>query len=315
LCVDCHANSLQKFGKLHVEPVTGFSNQHHPAFKANLLKPKTTVEGTGVTFDWITEIKTVETASEESNLKFSHAQHLDPDRVLRLGDSKPLGCVDCHRMEPDGEHFEPITMETRCAACHELTFDPAAPDRQLPHGKPREAILTLQDYFTRKFSDPNAGRPTIQRRRLPGHDEEEQTCNGAPFDCAMRSARAEIENQFSRRGCIGCHVVVDTHSETLLDRFQVYPIKLARDYFPAGRFDHRSHQIQGKLTGDAACLSCHKARQSKESSDLMLPVMAKCEECHGDKPAVERVVVQCVSCHAYHPMSNRKGTSGEVEKE
>ena len=316
LCVDCHANSKQKFGKLSVAPVTGFSHEHHPAFKANLLKPKTTtVAGAGVTFDWITEIRTVETASEQSNLKFSHAQHLDPDRVLRLGDSKPLSCVDCHRMEPDGEHFEPVTMESRCAACHELTFDPAAPDRQLPHGKPREAILTLQDYFTRKFSDPNAGRPTVQRRRLPGHDEEEQTCNGAPFDCAMRSARAEIENQFSRRGCIGCHVVVDTHSETLLDRFQVYPIKLARDYFPAGRFDHRNHQIQGKLTGDAACLSCHKARQSKESSDLLLPVMAKCEECHGDKPAVERVVVQCVSCHAYHSMSNRLVLSGEVEKE
>ena len=107
-------------------------------------------------------------------------------------------------------------MENRCADCHELTFDPGAPDRQLPHGKPREVVLTLQDYFTRKFSDPNAGRSTRERRRLPGHEEEEQTCTGAPFDCAMRSARAEIENQFTRRGCVGCHVVVDTQSESVL---------------------------------------------------------------------------------------------------
>jgi hypothetical protein len=33
----------------------------------------------------------------------------------------------------------------------------------------------------------------------------------------------------------------------------------------------------------------------------MLPAMGKCEECHGDRPAVERVAVQCVSCHSYHP--------------
>ena len=203
----------------------------------------------GFQFEWKTEVAALDKAVEQSNVKFSHNQHLDPDRVLRRGDSKPLNCADCHRLEPDGEHFEPITMENRCAECHELTFDPGAPDRQLPHGKPREVVLTLQDYFTRKFSDPNAGRPTRERRRLPGHEEAEQTCSGAPFDCAMRSAHTEIENQFTRRGCIGCHVVVDTKSESDFDRYQVYPIRFARDYFPAGRFDHRSHQIQGKLTG------------------------------------------------------------------
>jgi predicted CXXCH cytochrome family protein len=301
LCVDCHESSTQKFGRVHVEPVSGFSAGHHPEFKAQLLKPTQIDAGTGLQFEWKTEIAALDKAVEQSNVKFSHSQHLDPDRVLRRGDSKPLNCADCHRIEPDGEHFEPITMENRCAECHELTFDPGAPDRQLPHGKPREVVLTLQDYFTRKFSDPNAGKPTRERRRLPGHEEEEQTCTGAPFDCAMRSAHAEIENQFTRRGCVGCHRVVDTKSESDFDRFQVYPIRFARDYFPAGRFDHRSHQIQGKLTGDAACLSCHKAKESQDSKDLLLPAMSKCEECHGDRPAVERVAVQCVSCHSYHP--------------
>ena len=279
------------------------AREHHPQFKARLLKPTAIAAGSGFEFEWKPEIAALDKAVEQSNLKFSHTQHLDPDRVLRRGDSQPLNCADCHRLEPDGEHFEPITMENRCADCHELTFDPGAPDRQLPHGKPREVVLTLQDYFTRKFSDPNAGRSTRERRRLPGHEEEEQTCTGAPFDCAMRSAHAEIENQFTRRGCVGCHVVVDTQSESDFDRFQVYPIRFARDYFPAGRFDHRSHQIQGKLTGDAACLSCHKAKESQDSKDLMLPAMGKCEECHGDRPAVERVAVQCVSCHSYHPQA------------
>lgn len=311
MCIACHKNSKHDFGALQVEPVSGFSSEHHPAFKAHLLKPKMTQAGGSMVSDWLTEIAALDGASEQSNLKFSHAQHLDPDRVLRAGDSKQLSCADCHRLEPAGEHFEPITMESRCSSCHELTFDPGAPDRQLPHGKPREVVLTLQDYFARKFSDPNAGRAAHERRRLPGHDEETPTCNGSPFDCAMRSSRAEIESQFSRRGCVGCHVVVDTQSETLLDRFEVHPIKFARDYFPNARFDHRSHQIQGKLTGDAACLSCHKAKDSKESSDLLLPAMTTCEGCHGDKPAKERVTVQCVSCHAYHPAEGH-GSQGQL---
>ena len=43
----------------------------------------------------------------------------------------------------------------------------AGPDRQLPHGKPREVVLTLQDYFTRKFSDPDAGKVRLSRRTIP----------------------------------------------------------------------------------------------------------------------------------------------------
>jgi predicted CXXCH cytochrome family protein len=302
LCVDCHQNSKHDFGSLDVAPVSGFSAGHHPPFRAQVLQPETDSAGSLGAVNWVPQrIALDATSKEPSSLKFSHAQHLDKDRVVRASDSAPLSCADCHRMEPDGEHFEPITMQSRCAECHELTFDPAAPDRQLPHGKPREVVLTLQDYFTRKFTDPNPRRVTRERRRLPGHEEEEQTCAGAPFDCAMRSARAEIENQFSRRGCVGCHAVIDTQADEVLDRFQVVPIRFARDYFPAGRFDHRSHMIQGKSTGDAACLSCHAARKSEDSSDLMLPQMSKCEECHGDRPAVERVAVQCVSCHSYHP--------------
>jgi predicted CXXCH cytochrome family protein len=306
LCVSCHANSTETFGKLDVQPVKGFGGDRHPEFMAHLLKPMTTQASGGFIFDWLTEVQSLATAKENSNLKFSHEQHMDPERVLRRDDSQQLSCSDCHVLRSDGEHFEPIAMETRCAACHELTFDPGAPDRQLPHGKPREAVLMLQDYFTRKFSDPNPRALARERRRLPGREDDEQTCTGAPFDCAMRAARNEIEIQFSRRGCVGCHVVVDTKADALLDRFQVYPIRLANDYYPAGHFDHRSHQIQGKLTGDDACLACHEAKDSKESSDVMLPGMPKCEECHSEQAVAERIPVQCVSCHAYHPSASQE---------
>jgi predicted CXXCH cytochrome family protein len=159
----------------------------------------------------------------------------------------------------------------------------------------------LQDYFTRKFADPNADDGARERRRLPGRQDEAETCTDSTVECANRAARKEIESQFTRRGCVGCHGVIDTQSANLFDRFQVIPIRFARDFYPDNRFDHRSHQIQGKLTGDDACMSCHAAKKSKDSSDLMVPGLTKCTECHGDKAAAETVTLQCVSCHSYHP--------------
>lgn len=301
MCVDCHGDPEHDFGTIEVDRVQGFGVERHPEFKAHLLVAAAAQAGTGSNYEWKTLVAELDKAKEQSNLKFSHQQHLDANQVLRRGDSQPMNCADCHRLEPDGEHFAPIKMEEQCSSCHELTFDPTAPDRQLPHGKPREVVLTLQDYFTRKFSDPNEGRATRERRRLPGQQDEVETCTGLPFDCAQRAARKEIESQFTRRGCIGCHGVVDTQAPNVFDRFSVIPIRFARDYFPANRFDHRSHQIQGKLTGDGACLSCHAAKKSEDASDLMVPGITKCTECHGDKAAAERVTVQCVSCHEYHP--------------
>lgn len=302
MCVDCHGEPEHGFGQIKMPPVLGFGPQTHPEFKPELLVPVTVKAGAGFAYEWKSLIVELDKAKERSNLKFSHQQHLDPDRVLRRGDSKPMNCADCHRLEQDGEHFQPIEMEDQCSSCHELTFDPNALDRQLPHGKPREVVLTLQDYFTRKFSDPDAANgSTRDRRRLPGREEEQATCTDEPLICANRAARKEIESQFTRRGCVGCHGVIDTQASNLLDRFQVIPIRFARDYFPDNRFDHRSHQIQGKLTGDDACLSCHTAKNSKDSSDLMVPGLTKCTECHGDKAAAERVTLQCVSCHGYHP--------------
>lgn len=301
MCVDCHGKPEHGFGQIKMDPVRGFSQQTHPEFKPQLLVPVAAKGATGFAYDWKPLIVQLDKARERSNLKFSHQQHLDPDRVLRRGDSKPMNCADCHRLEQDGEHFEPIAMEDQCSSCHELTFDPTAPDRQLPHGKPREVVLTLQDYFTRKFSEPSADRSMRDRRRLPGREQEYETCTDSALECANRAARKEVESQFTRRGCIGCHGVIDTQAGNLFDRFQVIPIRFARDYYPDNHFDHRSHRIQGKLTGDDACKSCHAANDSKDSSDLMIPGLTKCTECHGDKSVAERVTLQCVSCHEYHP--------------
>lgn len=241
-------------------------------------------------------------AREQSNLKFSHAQHLDPEHVTRLNGGGALGCADCHTLSADGEHFIPITMQRSCAACHELTFDPKAPERQLPHGRPRDAILLIQDYFVRQAVDPTAAADGFQRRRLPGQQAEAPPCTEAPLVCATRRAQDEIEHQFTTtRGCAECHEVTDLHSADVLERFRITPVRLTRDYFAQVHFSHRMHAVQQDKTGDDACVSCHAVRKSNSSADLFIPDLPKCLECHTEGAVADRVTLQCTSCHSYHP--------------
>jgi predicted CXXCH cytochrome family protein len=301
LCTDCHAKSATRFGPLKVQPVTGFTREAHPAFTVTLLKRSDTPNASGVR-DWLARREPIATAREQSNLKFSHAQHLDASRVTRASDSAALGCSDCHTPDADGQHFVPVSMQRSCASCHELTFDPGAPDRQLPHGRPRDAILLIQDYFARKAVDPTPSAPVVQRRRLPDQQVIEETpCAGPAFACAMRRAQTEIENQFKTRGCASCHNVTDSHGSDLLERFQVLPVRLTRDYFPDVYFSHRLHSVQKDKSGDEACLACHAVKKSTSSADVFVPDLPKCLDCHSERLTADRVTLQCSSCHSYHP--------------
>jgi hypothetical protein len=50
------------------------------------------------------------------------------------------------------------------------------------------------------------------------------------------------------------------------------------------------------------------------STDLLVPGMNKCTECHSDKTgetSADRVTLQCVGCHSYHPHDLFK--NGETE--
>lgn len=310
LCTGCHARSETRFGPIKVTAVTGFSRAEHPAFTVDLLKSvagSARINNAGVTeVQWRSYRENIARAREQSNLKFSHAQHLDFNRVQRLSDRAGLGCSDCHTLSADGEHFVPITMQRSCVACHELTFDPTAPKRQLPHGKPRDAMLLIQDYFARQAIDPHPPASvvadTVQRRRLPDQQVEEVVqCTAATFSCAMQRAQADINNQFTRRGCVSCHVVVDNQASDVLDRYQVTPIRLTYDYFPDVHFSHRSHAVQKGKTADEACLSCHAARTADSSEAVLIPDLPKCLECHSGRPQRDLVRLQCISCHAYHP--------------
>lgn len=302
LCTDCHKNSANLFGALDVQPVGGFSVATHPSFDAYLYRPIVSEAGTGVAFDWSLVIEPVSRAEETSNLLFPHDVHLDPAKVTDLNSGDVLGCMDCHQLSLDGEHFIPITMQGACIGCHELTFDQDIPDRQLPHGQPLEVILTLEGDYLRKFSDPTVDNKAIRLRRIPDKDNTTRECVGTAFDCAAEAAARDVREQFTVRGCVSCHVVEEHATDDAYSRYQVHPVRLTADYFPPARFDHASHQVMKDKAGDAACSECHDARASSVSNDLLVPDIDTCVECHTGVRKAGSVPLQCINCHTYHPL-------------
>ena len=66
---------------------------------------------------------------------------------------------------------------------------------------------------------------------------------------------------------------------------------------PQARFNHAKHQVD-PITAEALdCNRCHRARASRETSDVLMPVKADCVTCHSPQG---KVASDCVTCHGYH---------------
>lgn len=292
LCVDCHRDRQT--------PVRGFAQGKHPELHPSLLTPS--VQRLPQHFEVQWQSKKPATPVENSHLRFSHELHLDAAKMRTQNEGRPLVCSSCHTLAADKEHFEPITMEKSCRGCHDLGFDPRQPQKQLPHGDAAAVYDRLEGYFLgRTFGlEKQVVADTAAERRIPAHDAVDDTCRGNAA-CATARAARETERQFTQRGCVTCHVVEDFGGHDPRTRWQVLPVRLTRDFYPNAHFNHAVHIGAGATQGDAACASCHGAQKSRLSSDVLMPDLKTCLQCHGDSHTAQRFPLQCVSCHVYHP--------------
>ena len=285
LCTECHADPAERFAGAQLTPVSSFDGDH-PGFTLNLPA-------------WSDgKVRRAELAHEPgparelSHLTFPHDAHLARNGVSSPDGPRVLACADCHRSM--GSSFAPIRMEDHCLSCHRLDFDPDTPGRRLPHRAPGEVAAIILDHYARMALTGSVQEPSapeaVRLLRRPGQVlrvEEREAALG------WAEARAEqtMEEVFSRRLCATCHQVRRTDDPAL--PWTVEPVALTASFLTGARFDHAAHRSED-------CTRCHAAGSSKESSDVLVPPVANCRECHGDPGARGRIGTACVDCHGFH---------------
>lgn len=313
ICLDCHQQMNP--------PVKGFGEDAHPAFALSLLNPDVMRQNGMLAVSWQLEKVTPRESDagdskdspvrEQSHLKYPHDVHMDIDAVKHPQRNDALQCADCHTLSSDREHFEPVTMEKDCVSCHDLSFDPRNPQKQLPHGSSKEVYEALEAHFVTLAFNPDA-LGGFERRRLPGRTRTEEDCD-QDYICAKQQALREAGRQFTQRGCVTCHEVSEQEEAEGGERWQVLPVKINDNWYADARFDHKSHLTQADQRGDDRCLTCHNADTSSESSDILMPDITQCSSCHGEQAQAGRVALDCVSCHAYHKHSAPSLSEGKAE--
>ncbi|HSG89982.1 MAG TPA: cytochrome c3 family protein [Pseudomonadales bacterium] len=295
LCSDCHADleSVPGVGRVVVANASDFEFDH-PEFKASLLRG----EGTGEAMEWRIERVALDDPGieERSNLIFPHDVHLAAAGIDGPAGEVVMECSDCHRPEPGGAYMEPVTMERHCADCHLLTFDPDAPTRELPHGEPELVVRLLEEYYAREVlvGDGAApGRPLRSARRPGQVSALTAAQRDAGIDKALSQAQRAAEDVFERTTCKICHEIVKVDDPDRASPWQVQPVRLAKVWMPKGWFDHQAHVAED-------CARCHGAENSTVATDVLMPGIESCRDCHGGGEATNKLASDCVECHVFH---------------
>lgn len=283
-CADCHDTLDSRLTDTQLGNAADFG-ELHPEFKVAVLPRKGAVETVRTSLsanprDW-------------NGLRFPHDLHLDPESGVtqmarRLGEQAGYGdmleCSSCHTPTADGVRFLPVNMEENCEACHSLVYDRVGTTfRTLSHGNIDQIEADLM------AADRSPRRPITTGRRRPGEFAEGGLYYGNFSSVAPAVLRS---NALEPDGLCGeCHYPGDTAGGVL----SVAPVTQTARFMMHGWFDHDAHTQED-------CATCHAADTSSDASDLLLPNLSSCRDCHeGENSLTAEVPSGCAMCHSYHP--------------
>jgi predicted CXXCH cytochrome family protein len=166
----------------------------------------------------------------------------------------------------------------------------------------------------RKAEEPASDQP--RGRRLLGGDATREPAGdrprGAPGGRAQETEPAakvsggpggsglewvaNVESFMFKQRCQLCHVMTFTTGQLP----EVAPPAIPVRWLPHSVFDHGVHR-------PVACLECHKAATSKETTDVLLPSVSVCRECHRSAGGAR---AGCVECHLHHDKNKERDLNG-----
>lgn len=283
-CADCHNDLDMRLTDVDFGNAGDFGEKH-PQFRPRLFTAHFSDEPVRVSLD--------DNPVEKSGLIFPHDIHVsETGGAARMAISlseygAPLECSDCHTEEEDGVGFAPVVMEDACEACHSLVSGRTATGfTSLRHGD----IADLMEDLANVNRGPR--RAVVSGRGRPGQFARGGTY-AANFGRPM-SRYIAINRALEPGGTCGdCHIPTSVNGQR-----DVVPVNLPDRFLFNGHFTHEAH---GEDV--AECTECHATDTSGEATDLLIPTMESCRDCHLGESAVkteEIVPSGCAMCHGYH---------------
>lgn len=308
-CGDCHDGLNKNLPDTKLLNVSDFGNDH-PQFRPTIITAPSELSPT------TRRVSLDDDPKGFSGLKFPHDIHMSGSggvpRMAKQLDSRyafsnGVDCEDCHRQEAGGALYEPVNMTNDCAMCHSIVFeDDDGYPRTLRHGEPDEVIASMRDFYDAKaLGNIRDAEMNTRTRRRPGRAASLRALNRREMAFKQSEQRtiAKVDAIFSEGGaCYDCHVIDRPDDIANLD-FRVRSISVSDAFYPASPFNHAVHEI-----GDLTCESCHAAKTSKTSNDILLPKIAICRDCHigedsfraGGAFTKGKFPTNCLTCHSYH---------------
>lgn len=216
---------------------------------------------------------------DANTLRFNHRLHLAPKGVFNAkGRRVVLDCTTCHDTTgvPDPK---PVTFEQHCHGCHRLDFDPRFPGEEVPHGG--DNVIVYGAVAAKYSGDRDIiGKPPAEVRRILASRRRVNVDDRAVF----------LGEKIFNLRCRFCHEIRPRG-----DRLAATPPVLPTVWLShAPNFRHDRHGMIG-------CEKCHEgARTSALTSDVLMPQLANCTDCHAENSRRAQTPSTCRTCHRYH---------------
>lgn len=287
-CSDCHDALDTRLTDTSLGNAHDFGKEH-PQFRPTFYAAYGAKEPVRISLD--------KKPVEQSGLKFPHDVHMNArGGAARMAISlkqygAPLECKDCHALTDDKIGFKPVEMEQSCEGCHSLVS-----------GRGGGGFTSLRHGDVKKFREDIAGlrqgggrKPIASGRERPGPFAASGRYHadfGRPVNSYISLARG-----LERGGvCTECHLPTQTGG-----RPDLVPVNLPDRFLEHGYFSHEAHKKE-------KCTDCHAADTSKTATDLLIPDLKSCRDCHLGATAQKTkkiVPSSCAMCHAYHAPSGQ----------
>lgn len=286
-CVNCHGDmkSLNPDSKLL--PAAHFRD--HPQFRIRVPQAGGDVERVS--------LDDSEKAKDLSTIKLNHSVHMKPKLRGKDG-SVDLTCQSCHELDRDFKRIRPVSFDSHCRDCHSLGFDERLPDAEVPHG---DADAVYPALFT-EYSKLLMGEG-----RIAANSEGVRSFPSAPSAAVddkplnltevENSAREAEKLLFTKTGCYLCHSYREKDPESKTRSSSNYLVDkpgIPDVWLPAAKFSHGAHE-------EFSCISCHQnVTKSAETTDVLIPGIGLCRDCHQQGAKAGYVESGCGECHSYH---------------